>query len=42
MDEGFSDESVAAGNNGYEEGANPAAASSNETEELSLDDFIES
>ena len=40
MDEGFSDESVAAGNNGYEAGAEPAAASS-ETEELSLDDFMD-
>ena len=40
MDGGFSDESVAAGNNGYEAGAEPAAASS-DTEELSLDDFMD-
>ena len=40
MDGGFSDESVAAGNNGYEPGAEPSAASS-ETEELSLDDFMD-
>ena len=40
MDGGFSDESVAAGNNGYEPGAEPAAASSG-TEELSLDDFMD-
>ena len=40
MDGGFSDESVAAGNNGYEPGAEPGAASS-ETEELSLDDFMD-
>ncbi len=40
MDGGFSDESVAAGNNGYEPGAEPAAVSSN-TEELSLDDFMD-
>ena len=40
MDEGFSDESVAAGNNGYEPGSEPAAAS-NDTEELSLDDFMD-
>ena len=39
MDEGFSDESVAAGNNGYEPGAGPSA--SGETEELSLDDFMD-
>ena len=47
MDEGFSDESVAAGNNGYEPGKekaptpftpNPGAS---ETEELSLDDFMD-
>lgn len=41
MDGGFSDESVAAGNNGYEPGAEPTAASSGETEELSLDDFMD-
>ena len=42
MDGGFSDESVAAGNNGYEAGAEPAAApSSSDTEELSLDDFMD-
>ena len=43
MDGGFSDESVAAGNNGYEPGAEPSAqaASSGETEELSLDDFMD-
>ena len=42
MDGGFSDESVAAGNNGYEPGAEPsAAAASSETEELSLDDFMD-
>ena len=40
MDGGFSDESVAAGNNGYEPGAEPKATSS-ETEELSLDDFMD-
>lgn len=40
MDGGFSDESVAAGNNGYEAGAEPAAAAS-DTEELSLDDFMD-
>ena len=37
MDGGFSDESVAAGNNGYEPGAEP----SSDTEELSLDDFMD-
>ena len=37
MDGGFSDESVASGNNGYEPGAEPSA----ETEELSLDDFMD-
>ena len=43
MDEGFSDESVASGNNGFEPGAGPsaAAAASSETEELSLDDFMD-
>ena len=35
MEGGFSDESVASGNNGYEEGKNPS------TEEVSLDDFID-
>lgn len=39
MDGGFSDESVAAGNNGYEPGAEPSASS--DTEELSLDDFMD-
>ena len=39
MDGGFSDESVAAGNNGYEAGAEPAVSS--DTEELSLDDFMD-
>ena len=39
MDGGFSDESVAAGNNGYEPGAEPSASSG--TEELSLDDFLD-
>ncbi len=40
MDGGFSDESVAAGNNGYEPGAegSPSAAGS---EEVSLDDFLD-
>ena len=40
MDGGFSDESVASGNNGYEPGAegSPSAASS---EEVSLDDFLD-
>ena len=37
MDGGFSDESVASGNNGYEPGAEP----SSDTEELSLDDFMD-
>ena len=42
MDGGFSDESVASGNNGYEPGAEPQAApSSSDTEELSLDDFMD-
>ena len=43
MDEGFSDESVASGNNGFEPGAgsSAAAAASSETEELSLDDFMD-
>ena len=42
MDEGFSDESVASGNNGFEPGAGPSvAAASSETEELSLDDFMD-
>ena len=40
MDEGFSDESVAAGNNGYEPGAQPEIPAS-DTEELSLDDFMD-
>lgn len=40
MDEGFSDESVAAGNNGYEPGANPSE-SSGSSEEVSLDDFLD-
>ena len=40
MDGGFSDESVASGNNGYEPGAegSPSSASS---EEVSLDDFLD-
>ena len=42
MDDGFSDESVAAGNNGYEPGAEPeVSVSSGDTEELSLDDFMD-
>ena len=43
MDGGFSDESVAAGNNGYEPGAEPSAApvAASDTEELSLDDFMD-
>lgn len=43
MDEGFSDESVASGNNGFEPGAGPsaAAAAPSGTEELSLDDFMD-
>ena len=41
MDEGFSDESVAAGNNGYEPGKEPTAQKSNESEEVSLDDFMD-
>ncbi|MCQ2589519.1 MAG: hypothetical protein MJ179_03750, partial [Treponema sp.] len=47
MDGGFSDESVAAGNNGYEPGNpnSPSASSfvpsSSGSEEISLDDFIE-
>ena len=42
MDGGFSDESVAAGNNGFEPGKGPdAAAQPGETEELSLDDFMD-
>lgn len=42
MDGGFSDESVAAGNNGFEPGKGPdAAAKPGETEELSLDDFMD-
>ncbi len=42
MDGGFSDESVASGNNGFEPGKNPAENSGgNETEEISLDDFFD-
>ena len=48
MDEGFSDESVAAGNNGYEPGKEKTAVSlptesheGSDTEELSLDDFMD-
>lgn len=41
MDEGFSDDSVAAGNNGYEPGKEPKPAASSETEEISLDDFVD-
>lgn len=42
MDGGFSDESVAAGNNGFEPGKGPdATAQPGETEELSLDDFMD-
>ncbi len=42
MDGGFSDESVAAGNNGFEPGKNPAENSGgSETEEISLDDFFD-
>lgn len=43
MDEGFSDESVASGNNGYEPGAEQTKENNNtsETEELSLDDFLD-
>ena len=41
MEDGFSDESVAAGNNGYEAGKEPTAQSSSSTEEVSLDDFMD-
>lgn len=43
MDGGFSDDSVASGNNGYEPGKEPKneVPVSTETEELSLDDFID-
>ena len=41
MDEGFSDESVAAGNNGFEPGKEPSAATSGDSEEISLDDFLD-
>ena len=44
MDGGFSDESVAAGNNGYEPGApnSPSAIpTTSNSEEISLDDFID-
>ena len=41
MEEGFSDESVAAGNNGYEPGKEPTIQSSSDTEEVSLDDFMD-
>lgn len=41
MDEGFSDESVAAGNNGYEAGKGPDAEKANVSEEISLDDFFD-
>lgn len=38
MDGGFSDESVASGNNGFEEGKGPSVS---ESEEVSLDDFVD-
>lgn len=41
MDGGFSDVSVAAGNNGFEPGAEPQAQSSSASEEISLDDFLD-
>lgn len=41
MEKGFSDESVAAGNNGYEPGKEPTIPSSSDTEEVSLDDFMD-
>ena len=42
MDGGFSDESVASGNNGFEPGKNPAEMASNsDSEEISLDDFLD-
>ncbi len=40
MDEGFSDVSVAAGNNGFEPGKNPAEINNQGSEEVSLDDFF--
>ncbi len=40
MDEGFSDVSVAAGNNGFEPGKNPAEMNNQGSEEVSLDDFF--
>ncbi len=39
MEDGFSDESVASGNNGFEPGAEPAASGADE--EVSLDDFFD-
>lgn len=49
LEEGFSDESVASGNNGYEPGKEPEAEktatpapSAGGTEEISLDDFMDS
>jgi len=51
LEDGFSDDSVASGNNGYEPGKEPGAAASTESpsvplasgssEEISLDDFID-
>ena len=41
MDEGFSDVSVAAGNNGFEPGKNPAEMNNQGSEEVSLDDFFD-
>ena len=40
MDGGFSDVSVAAGNNGFEPGKNPAEMNNQGAEEVSLDDFF--
>ena len=40
MDGGFSDVSVAAGNNGFEPGKNPAEMNNQGSEEVSLDDFF--
>ena len=40
MDDGFSDVSVAAGNNGFEPGKNPAEMNNQGSEEVSLDDFF--
>ena len=41
MDSGFSDVSVAAGNNGFEPGKGPSAAAPAGDEEISLDDFLD-